>query len=131
MVVLLLVVARFGYQVLLPRQFAGWVITLLLAVAALMSIGLVIAAVAPSARTSQVIGMLLFYPLLFFSGLWYPIPMMAPVLQHISHATPLGAAWEAMADAGAGNWPPALPLVTLAAYAVVFGLAAARWFRWE
>jgi ABC-2 type transport system ATP-binding protein len=130
-VVLLLVEARFGDQVLLPRQLAGWVIAVLLAVAALMSIGLVIAAVAPSARAAQVIGMLLFYPLLFFSGIWYPIPMMAPVLQHISHATPLGAAWEAMADAGAGIWPSALPLVTLAAYAVVSGLAAARWFRWE
>jgi ABC-2 type transport system permease protein len=103
----------------------------LLAAAALLAIGLVIAAVAPSARASQAIGMPLFYPLLLFSGIWYPIPMMTPALQHISHATPLGAAWEAMADAGAGLWPPALPLVTLAAYAVAFGLAAARWFRWE
>lgn len=32
-----------------------------------------------------------------------------------------------MAGAGAGLWPPALPLVTLAAYAVDFGLAAAKW----
>jgi ABC-2 type transport system permease protein len=72
-----------------------------------------------------------FYPLLFFSGLWLPIPSMPPALQHISHATPLGAAWEAMAGAGAGIWPHALPLLTMAAYAVVFGLAAARLFRWE
>jgi ABC-2 type transport system ATP-binding protein len=129
--VLLLVVARSGYHVPLPRQFAGWVIAALLATAGLMAIGLVIAAAAPSARTAQVIGMLLFYPLLFFSGIWYPIPMMTPVLQHISHATPLGAAWEAMADAGAGSWPPALPLVTLAAYAAASGVLAASWFRWE
>jgi ABC-2 type transport system ATP-binding protein len=130
-VVLLVVVARSGYHVPLPRQFAGWVIAVLLAVAGLMAIGLVIAAVVPSAKAAQVIGMLLFYPLLFFSGIWYPIPMMTPVLQHISHATPLGAAWEAMAEAGAGSWPPALPLVTLAAYAAASGLTAARWFRWE
>jgi hypothetical protein len=57
-VVLFLVVARLRYQVLLPRQSAGWVIALLLAVAALMSIGLPIAAVAPSAKAAQMIGML-------------------------------------------------------------------------
>ncbi len=130
-VAVLLVVARFGYHVLLPHQLAGWVIAALLAAAALMSIGLLIAAVAPSQRGAQVIGMLLFYPMLFFAGLWLPIPMMAPVLQHISPATPLGAAWQTMADAAVGHWPPALPLVTMAVYAVVSGLAAARLFRWE
>ncbi|MGH3226978.1 MAG: ABC transporter permease [Streptosporangiaceae bacterium] len=130
-VILLLTAGRFGYHVPLPHQFAGWVIAALLATAALMSIGLFIAAVAPSQRGAQVIGMLLFYPMLFFAGLWWPIPSMPPVLQHISHATPLGAAWEAMADAGAGIWPHALPLVTMAVYAVVFGLVAARLFRWE
>ena len=130
-VILLLTVGRFGYHVPLPRQFTGWVIAALLATAALMSIGLFIAAVASSSRAAQVIGSLVFYPLLFFSGLWLPIPSMPAALQHISHATPLGAAWEAMAGAGAGIWPHALPLLTMAAYAVVFGLAAARLFRWE
>lgn len=72
----------------------------------------------------------LFYPMLFFSGLWYSIPLMASALQHVAHATPLGAAWEAVATAAVGHWPPALPLVTLAIYAIGFGLAAARFFRW-
>lgn len=30
-----------------------------------------------------------------------------------------------------GHWPAGLQLVTMAAYAVAFGLAAARLFRWE
>ncbi len=68
---------------------------------------------------------------MFFSGLWLPIPSMPPVLQHISHATPLGAAWEAFQKADLGRWPHALPLLTIAAYAVAFGLAAARLFRWQ
>jgi len=56
---------------------------------------------------------------------------MPAVLQHISHATPLGAAWESFQAATLGHWPPALALGTLVAYAVAFGLAAARLFRWE
>jgi ABC-2 type transport system permease protein len=130
-VTLVLLVARFGYGVFLPRQFAGFVLSVLLTLAALLALGLFIAALAPSTRGSQVIGGLLLYPMLFFSGLWYPVPLMSPVLQHISRATPLGAAWEAMASAAVGHWPPAAPLATLAGYAIAASLAAARWFRWE
>lgn len=130
-VTLVLLVARVGYGVPLPRQFAGFVLSVLLTLAALLSLALFIAALAPSTRASQIIGGLLFYPMLFFSGLWYPVPLMAPALQHIAHATPLGAAWEAMAYSAAGHWPPALPLATLAIYAIALSLAAAKWFRWE
>ncbi|MGH3149873.1 MAG: ABC transporter permease [Streptosporangiaceae bacterium] len=130
-VIVLLTVARLAYSVPLPRQLAGFTVAVLLAAAALMSFGLLVAAVAPTGRTAQVIGSLLFYPLMFFSGLWLPIPSMPVTLQHISHATPLGAAWEAMAAAATGSWPHALPVLTMAGYAVVFGTAAARLFRWE
>jgi len=129
--VVLLVVSRLAYSVPLPRQFGGWVVAAVFALAALMAIGLFVAAVGPTARAAAAIGAILFYPLMFFSGLWLPIPSMPAVLQHISHASPLGAAWEAFQNADLGHWPPALSLVTMAAWAIVFGAAAARFFRWE
>jgi ABC-2 type transport system permease protein len=131
MVILILMVSRLGYDVPLPRQFGAWVITALLAAAALMCIGLFVASVGTTARAAAAIGGIVFYPLMFFSGLWIPIPSMPVVLQHISHATPLGAAWEAFQQADLGHWPPALSLLTMAGYALVFGVAAARLFRWE
>lgn len=127
----LLLAGRFGYHVPLPRQLGGWIVAALFAVAAMMSMGLFVAAVGPTARAAAAIGAILFYPLMFFSGLWLPIPSMPAVLQHISHATPLGAAWEAFQSSDVGNWPSALALVTMAAWAIVFGAAAARFFRWE
>jgi ABC-2 type transport system permease protein len=130
-VVLVLAVARLGYRVSMPRQLAGFVLAVLLTAAALMAVGLLIAAIAPNGRTAQITGALLFYPLMFFAGLWLPIPTMPGVLQHISHATPLGAAVQALTDSAQGQWPTALQLVTLAAYAVAFAVAAARLFRWE
>ena len=42
-----------------------------------------------------------------------------------------GAAVQALDDTGAGIWPHPVQLLTLVAYAVVFGAAAARFFRWE
>jgi ABC-2 type transport system permease protein len=131
MVVLILAVARIGFAVPLPRQAGGFVLAALLAAAALLGAGLLVAAVAPTGRVARGIGTLLFYPMMFFAGLWLPIPNMPAALQHISHATPLGAAVPALTAAAAGSMPTALQLLTLAAWAVALGLAAARFFRWE
>ena len=129
--VAILLLARFGYDVPLPRELGGFAIAALLATVALMCVGLFIAAVVPSAKAAQATGALLFYPLMFFAGLWLPIANMPAWLQHVSHATPLGAAVQALTDSATGHWPTALQLGTLAAYAVAFGLAAAKTFRWE
>lgn len=129
--VAVLIVARLAYGVPFPRSLGPWTVSWLLSVAALLAIGLAVAAVGTTGRVAQVIGSVLFYPMMFFSGLWLPIPAMPAVLQHISHATPLGAAWEAFQQASAGHWPPALPVVTMGIYAVLFGIAAAKLFRWE
>jgi len=129
--VLLLAVARIAYGVALPRQLGGFILAALLAAAALLSIGLFIAAVASSGRMANGVGAIIFFPLMFFAGLWLPIASMPSVLQHISHATPLGAAVQALQDSWQGTFPPALQLITLAIYAVAFGVAAARLFRWE
>jgi ABC-2 type transport system permease protein len=130
-VVLIVGVARIGYGVFLPRQLAGFMIAALLAAAALICVGLFIAAVSPTAQAAQAIGTVLFFPLMFFAGLFFPIPVMPSFLRHLSHATPLGAAVQALQDAWLGHWPHPLQLITMAAYLVVFGLAAAKLFRWK
>jgi ABC-2 type transport system permease protein len=131
MAVLILAVARIAYGVPLPRQSGGFALAALLAAAALLGAGLLIAAVAPTGRVARGIGALLFYAMMFFAGLWVPIPDMPATLQHISHATPLGAAVPALTAATQGVFPTALQLLTMAGWAVAFGLAAARFFRWE
>ena len=131
MVVLILAVARIGFAVPLPRQVGGFILAALLAAAALLGAGLLIAAIAPTGRVARGIGALLFYAMMFFAGLWLPLPSMPAVLQHISHATPLGAAVPALTAAAEGSMPTALQLVTMAGWAAAFGLAAARFFRWE
>jgi ABC-2 type transport system permease protein len=131
MVVVIIAAARLGYGVFLPRQVGGFIVAALLAAAALLAIGLLVAAVARNSQSAQGIGLLLFFPLMFFAGLFFPIPVMPHVLQHLSHATPLGAAVEALSAAWVGHWPQGLQLWTLAAYAVACTLAAVRLMRWE
>ncbi|GII97202.1 ABC transporter permease [Sinosporangium siamense] len=129
--ILFLAVAGLGFGVDLPRNPFGFAVAWLLAAAALLSIGLLITALAPGRGPASAIGTVLFFPLMFFAGLWVPIPQMPPVLQTISYYTPLGAGMRAFQDAYQGNFPSILPLVILTAYAAGCSLIAVRWFRWE
>lgn len=126
-----LVVARVAYGVPFPQAWGAWIVAACFALAALLGIGLLIAAIGPTGRSTAAIGNVAFYPMMFFSGLWLPIPSMPAALQHVSHAMPLGAAWEAFQQADLGHWPPYLPLVTMAAWAVAAAALAVRFFRWE
>jgi ABC-2 type transport system permease protein len=73
----------------------------------------------------------LFYPLVFFSGLYYPVQLMPGVMLDISHFTPLGVAVQVIVYPIYGQFPPTLGLLVLAAYALVFGFLARHFFRWE
>jgi ABC-2 type transport system permease protein len=131
MLVLLLGVARLAYGVALPRQAAGFALAVALTIAALFGIGMFVAALVPTARAANAAGAILFFPMMFFAGLWLPIAAMPSVLQHVSRAMPLGAAAQSLTDAWQGHWPQPLQLFALAAYALVFIVGAARLFRWE
>jgi ABC-2 type transport system permease protein len=125
----LLVVARLAFGVAFPRQPAEFALAVVLGALALLSLGLLLASVLPTSRGANAAGAILFFPMMFFAGLWLPIAAMPAALRHVSHATPLGAAVQAMTDAWQGHWHP-LYLLILAGYAVVFAAAAARLFRW-
>jgi ABC-2 type transport system permease protein len=128
-VILVVSIAVFGASA--PKSPGGLVLSVLLSVSGLFPLGLLIAAMARTANSANVIGRLTFFPMMFFAGLWLPIAAMPSFLRHVSHATPLGAAAQALQDSWQGHWPHSLQLITLAIYAVVFTVAAARLFRWE
>ena len=122
-------IAAFGVDV--PKNPGALALAVVLSIAAMFAIGLCIAAVARSGIAARAIGAAAFYPMLFFSGMWFPRELMSGALQEISNFTPLGAAVEAIQDSWQGQFPPAEPLLVLAGYALVFTLIARRFFRWE
>jgi ABC-2 type transport system permease protein len=129
--VALLAVARIAYHVPLPRQGAGFVAAVLLTAVALFGLGTFISAVCSTGRAANAVGAILFFPMMFFAGLWVPIPEMPSFLQHISNYTPLGAGVQSLQETTSGVWPHPLLVVVLVAWAVIFGGAAAKLFRWE
>jgi ABC-2 type transport system permease protein len=126
-VAMALLIALFAVTLVLGVGIVAFV----LAAASLLSVGVLVAAVAPSGRAASGIGTMLFFPMMFFAGLYVPRDAMPAVLRRIGDFTPLGAGVQALQDAAGGAWPQPLHLAVMAAFAVVAGLAAARLFRWE
>lgn len=129
--VLVLAVARLAFDVGLPDQPVGFLLAYALTAAAMLGLGLVIAAAAPSGRTATAAGAILFFPMMFFAGLWVPREVMGGALRTISDVTPLGAGIGALQDAAQGDFPRLLHLAVLAAWAILAVAAARRLFRWE
>lgn len=119
----------------LPHNAGGYLLSLaslILSAAAILGLGLCAAALAGSPQVAQAITGLLFYPLAFFSGLYFPITAIhSALITQISKALPTGAGFNALHATFTGHSPGAEPLLVLAGWAILSGLAASRLFRWE
>src|ERR1039457_7710994 len=89
-----------------PRSPAGMVLAIALCMAALFAIGLTIAALARTSGAARGLMAVALYPMMFFSGLYFPVQLMPAVIQDISNYTPLGAAVQAIGDSWVGQFPP-------------------------
>jgi ABC-2 type transport system permease protein len=127
----MLVVGYAAFGVAFPRQPIGFLLAFALTAPAMLALGLLVASVARTSRMAGGIGAMLFFPLMFFAGLWTPQATMSGALRSAGQDTPLGASVAALSRAMAGQWPAASGLAILAAYALVFGALAWRLFRWE
>ncbi|HLV03060.1 ABC transporter permease [uncultured Georgenia sp.] len=130
-VVLAVTVGVLALDLPLPEQPLLIVGTLVLATLAMFAIGFVVGGTAPKASTASGIGMLLYFPMLFFAGVWTPTAMMPDTLATIASFVPLGAASEAMTVAWFGGDLPWQELAVLAGWSVVGYPVAARVFRWS
>ena len=130
-VALVVAVVRIAFHVPIPVA-AGWfILALMLGIAALFAVGLLAAAVAPTARTAAGSGWLLFFPNMFLAGVYIPTEEMSATMRQVGNFTPLGPALHAVRDSWMGIDPRPEYLVIMAAWTLSAGALAARFFRWE
>lgn len=115
----------------LPGNPVGFAVSFVLAAAAMLSIGMVIASVVRRNKIASAVGTVAFFALQFFAGLWVPRATMPDWLRGISDATPSGAAVGALTDSVHGAWPQLMYLGVLVAWTAVLAAVAVRAFRWE
>jgi ABC-2 type transport system permease protein len=119
------------FHIPLPGSPVSFALVYLLAAASMLAIGLLIGAVAPTVSSGQGIGMAVYFPMLFFAGVYFPRQAMPQGLKTLSDLTPAGAAVQAISDTWAGTAPSTSNLIVMAAYAIGAGVLAALVFRWE
>lgn len=115
----------------MPKQWLVALVVFLLGAAAMFAIGLLVAARAAKGSAASGIGMLIYFPMLFFAGLWTPGPLMPDTLATIATYTPLGAASQALTTAWFESGFPAHQVLVMLAYSAVCFPLAARLFRWS
>ncbi|HYQ69778.1 ABC transporter permease [Actinophytocola sp.] len=129
--VVVLAIGRLAFNVLLPEQPLAYLIAYVLCATAMFTIGLLVASLASTGKGAGAIGTVLFFPVLFFGGLWAPRATMNDLLRHISDFTPLGAGVQSLQDAATGHWPQLLHVGVMLGWTIIAGGLAARYFRWE
>ena len=108
-----------------------FVLSVLLSLAELFSLGLVVAALVPAQSMMNGVGGGLGFLLLFLSGLWLPPATVGGPLATIMYFSPSGAATQALLSSVFNAAPPYAALATMAGYTAVFTFVAIRFFRWE
>jgi len=113
-------------------ESSGWfVLSYALGAISLLSVGLLIGALVPTANSGQAMGMLLYFPLLFFAGVYIPLEVMPAGVRTVSGYTPSGAAVQALSASWMGDMPQTSSLLVMAAWALVAGSLAIWLFRWD
>lgn len=108
-----------------------FILSLALALAEIFALGLVLVALAPTQTVASAVGGVVFFSLLFLSGLWVQPVQVARPLREIMWYSPSGAAVRAVLYSVFHVTPPAQTLLALVGYTVVFATIATRYFRWE
>jgi ABC-2 type transport system permease protein len=126
--IVILAVGAFTGSIGAPLAF---IVSFLLLAAAACTLGLLVAAVSFTTKAANALGAVLFFVLMFFSGLWLPRAEMPDWLRGISDGTLTGSGVQAIQNAMAGHWASGLFFGVLAAWIVVCGALAIRFFRWE
>jgi ABC-2 type transport system permease protein len=130
-VAVLIAVVRIAFHVPTPVKPGWFILAVALGIASLFATGLLAASVAPTARGAAGIGWLLFFPNMFLAGIYFPTEEMSATMRQIGNFTPLGSALHAVRDSWMGIDPRPEYLGIMAAWALLAGTLAARFFRWE
>ncbi len=125
-------VAVFGVTVL----GALWLMVALVVLGALtfISIGYVVASFARTEESANGIVQVIQFPMMFLSGVFFPLEIMPSLLRPVAAVLPLTYLGDALRQVMVGGSPYAplpLDLGILAAWFVVCLAISARFFRWE
>jgi ABC-2 type transport system permease protein len=130
---LLVLAGRRFYPVPLHAHLAGFSLAVAVTTVTILSMGFIVASMGGAARFAQLIGSVIFYPMLVVSGMFVPLSSMPRPLALLGNVLPMSHAVALLRGAWVGaSWLVLLPHLGALALtiAICLGLTA-RVFRWE
>jgi len=131
---LLLVVAG---KIVYGLRFEGNVLNVFLAFTlstfSFLAFGFMLASLAPTARTATIVGMVIFFPMVFLSGATIPWQELPEAVQQVGYTLPLTHVVQLLQGLWFGEpWSDHLPKVAVLIGMLIVGVVvSARTFRWE
>lgn len=123
-------VVFFGYR--MQGNVLAYMALWLLTMASMFSIGLMVASLCHTTKSMNVATSLLYFPMLLLSGATVPVEIFPAGLQAVAKVLPLGVGIDLLKSVSAGCYDKiTVPVLILAAIAVVCGTVAVKTFRWE
>lgn len=133
----MVVLIAVGLTLFGARSYGSWLVAavpMLLGVVAFVGIGFLLTAAARTSQSARGLASFVAFPMMFLSGVFFPITTLPSWLQTLVHILPLTWLTDALHQVmnnGAGFADIALDCLVLAAWAVVtFAIATWR-FRWD
>lgn len=128
---IIVVLSLIVFNVQLPINPFGVVAVFVLSSFSLYAVSFIIAGIFKTTRSTIAAGLLLFFPMIFLSGLMFPRPLMPDWMRQLGEINPLTHVVEALAlQWHTGTWDvPAL--LILSGILVIASLIALRVFRWQ
>jgi ABC-2 type transport system permease protein len=126
----LIAVAMPTYDVIGPDSIVLVVVGFIVVGLSFAAIGVLLGAVLPSSRAAQALGVLLWFVLLIVGGAGPPPEVLTGAMGTVGDITPLRHAIRVIQD-GWLSLDPGMSWLIVAGTAIVCGLLAIRFFRWE
>ena len=133
-VALLLAIGRAGFNVSLPHNWIPFLLAVIVGVVCYVALGVAVSTVVPSEESAAPIISLVFFVLLFLSGLWFPLTPGSGLAKvaNFFPVHPLISAFFAPFDTRRGTSPWAWhDLLVVGIWGVAATYVALRRFAWE
>jgi len=130
---ILVVVGKLIFGLRMAGAWSSVLAAYILSALGFFALGYIIASLAPTARMAQVVGMVIFFPMMFLSGAGMPLQLLPEGMRRVSDFLPLSYVVRLVQGLWFGDpWRELwLPTVVLGGITVLGTIFAARLFRWE
>ncbi|MEJ5241600.1 MAG: ABC transporter permease [Anaerolineales bacterium] len=131
--VLLVIVGKVVYDLRFNGNPLDFLAGFILSSMSFFALGFVLAGLLPTARTAQIVAMVLFYPMIFLSGATIPREVLPEGVQRVAQVLPLSHVVTLLRGLWMGEpWSNYMRETTILVLLLIAGIfVSAKTFRWE